>query len=291
VFPYDLQSVTDPVIGEGLVVGYPAGVTAENPTGANTGAGPIAVRPGSRGIDYEGADLFILTSYPGTLVAAISDAPALAYVPDFNPPGDEADLPPLPPEGSDDHDCRGFAQSVHSVSYGNGAGFGQNNYPNVVLGPPKGGGAGQGGTDVLSLGIGGEIVLDLGSCRLIDGPGYDFIVFENAFLIGGKPSSPFKELGIVSVSNDGINFLEFHCHNASYPYDGCAGWSPVYSHPNNDISPFDANTAGGDAFDLSDLGVTEARYIKIRDLEGFGAGGAAGFDLDAVSVINGKIKN
>ncbi len=49
-------------------VGFPKGVSAENPTGVNTGVGDIAIRPGKPGVDFQGPDIFVLTGNPGTLV-------------------------------------------------------------------------------------------------------------------------------------------------------------------------------------------------------------------------------
>ena len=290
IFPFDL-SASSISAGEGFSVGFPAGVTPENPSGANTGAGPIAVRPGSKGIDYEGADLYVLTGYPGTLVAVDSDTPAQLPLP--TPQDDiDDDIPtPEPPDGNDGDTCQGFAQAVHSADYGDGAGFGQLSFPDIVLGAPRGEGTGRGSLHVLSLGQRGEIVLDLGNCPVVDGPGNDFIVFENAFFIGGNPTAPFAELGRVGVSEDGINFTWFDCESDAYPYDGCAGWHPIYSNPNNDISPFDPDEAGGDIYDLADIGVAKAQYVIIQDINDSGSGGTAGFDLDAISVINGEIDN
>ncbi len=298
VMPFDL-SKTELVGGDPFVVGFPAGVTDENPTGANTGAGPMAIRPGSRDVDYTGEDLFVLTGYPGTLVAVDTATPAQSYVP--LPAEDGGDLPeeiqddtpvPDPPQGSDGQPCQGFAQAIYSVTYGPGAGFGQSLLPDIVLGPPRGSGAGSGSLHVLSLGSGGEIILDLGNCPAVDDPGEDFIVFENAFYIGGDPQAPYAELGTVGVSEDGINFTDFPCSSAGYPYTGCAGWHAVFSHPDNEIDPFDPAVAGGDAFDLADIGVTKAQYIRIvDDAQGSTAGTTAGFDLDAIAVVNGEIAN
>ena len=53
--------------------------------------------------------------------------------------------------------------------------------PDIVLGPPVGGGALAGSLDVVSLGFSGEIVLCFEPNAIVDGPGADFIVFENAF--------------------------------------------------------------------------------------------------------------
>jgi hypothetical protein len=48
---------------------------------------------------------------------------------------------------------------VVDFSPGLNAGFGQNQLPQIILGLPKAGGSNQGSLDVLSLGIGGEIIL------------------------------------------------------------------------------------------------------------------------------------
>jgi hypothetical protein len=43
--------------------------------------------------------------------------------------------------------------------------------------------------------------------------------------------------------------------------------------------------AGGDAFDLADIGVARARYVKITDRADL-TGSTPVFDLDAVSIHN-----
>jgi hypothetical protein len=46
--------------------------------------------------------------------------------------------------------------------------------------------------------------------------------------------------------------------------------------------------AGGDAFDLADIGLQRARFVRIRDSgENPYEGTAGGFDLDALAVVNG----
>ena len=45
----------------------------------------------------------------------------------------------------------------------------------------------------------------------------------------------------------------------------------------------DPELAGGDAFDLADIGLSEAKYIRVTDS---GASGAGGFDLDAIAIAN-----
>lgn len=177
---------------------------------------------------------------------------------------------------------------IEGFSPGEGAGFGLEEYPDVVYGEPEGGGLGKGSLDVLSLGRGGSIVVGFDGGVITDGPGADFIVFENPFLIGGDPESPFKELGEVSVSADGETWMTFPCVRDAFPYDGCAGWRPVLAGSEPGISPFDPQAAGGDPFDLADLGLDRARFVKITDVSGTGAGGSAGFDLDAVAVAHAE---
>jgi hypothetical protein len=175
---------------------------------------------------------------------------------------------------------------VESVTPGAGAGFGADRFPEIIYGVPHGAGDHGGSTDVLSLGTDGEIVVGFGGNGVLDGEGPDFIVFENAFLAGGKP---FKEIAQISVSDDGVTWTAFPCKQDALPYDGCAGWHPVYSNPNNEISPYDPATAGGDVFDLATIGLKSARFIKIVDQHNTGwSGGTTGFDLDAVAVIHAQ---
>jgi hypothetical protein len=173
---------------------------------------------------------------------------------------------------------------VESITPGAGAGFGADRFPEIIYGPPHGAGDHGGSTDVLSLGTDGEIVVGFGGNGVVDGEGADFIVFENAFLAGKKP---FKELGEISVSDDGTTWTTFPCKKDALPYTGCAGWHPVYANPENCVSPYDPVAAGGDVFDLATIGVKTARFIKITDLHNTGwTGGTTGFDLDAVAVIH-----
>jgi hypothetical protein len=166
--------------------------------------------------------------------------------------------------------------------------------PDIVYGPPVGTGDLFGSLDVVSLGDQGEIIVELGH-YILDGPGPDFIVFENPFLIGGDPTNPFAEPGEVSVSEDGKTWSTFPCMGPfecdinGYPYGSCAGWHPIYSNPDNGISPFDPAVSGGDVFDLADIGVKRAKFIRIRDMNRVCSGApSAGFDLDAISIINAE---
>ena len=42
----------------------------------------------------------------------------------------------------------------------------------------------------------------------------------------------------------------------------------------------------GDAFDLAEVGLAEARWVRIRDLGTGGEAPSAGFDLDAVGAVH-----
>jgi len=178
------------------------------------------------------------------------------------------------------------ASCVDAFTPGESAGWGMDEFPDILYGEPRGGGLAAGSLDVLSLGKSGEIVLGFGGNEIVDGDGVDFLVFENAFHVNGDPEKIFKELGEVSVSEDGATWHAFPCRTDGPPYDGCAGWHPILASPETGISAFDPAVAGGDPFDLADLGLPRARLLRIRDLSNFGGGDNAGFDLDAVAIVN-----
>ncbi|HEY3176336.1 MAG TPA: hypothetical protein VGK94_11335 [Candidatus Polarisedimenticolia bacterium] len=215
-------------------------------------------------------------------------------------------------------DC--FADQVVAFSVGFSppeAGLRVSELPGIVLGPPGDSLPNTGSTSTVSLGHNGWILLAFTDNVIVDGPGPDFIVFENAFFKTSVPADPnqpysvFAEPGKVAVSADGVTFVE-------YPYDpsalalvgqdatpssalpllrGLAGITPTftgnYTLP-DDPDLWDPNGsggvsgAGGDAFDLATVGLTQARYILITDLglaTGF-AGAAEGFDLDSVVALH-----
>jgi len=186
--------------------------------------------------------------------------------------------------------CSPYVTNVVSVTYGSGAGFGQDRFPDVVYGPPRGGGLLAGSLDVLSLGNGGSIVVELGT-TIVDGPGADFTVFENPFEIGGDPERPYADVGTVEVSADGVVWHAFSCTATSYPYGPCAGWHPVLANADaNGIDPLDPSASGGDPFDLADLrvdgGPSEATHVRITDRADL----PGDFDLDAVGVVHGRCR-
>lgn len=174
-----------------------------------------------------------------------------------------------------------FGDVVDRFSPGEGAGYGQDDYPDVVLGSPEGGGE-SGSLDVLSLGREGEIVIEFDDIGLIDGEGPDLLVFENPF-------PGWYELGHVAVSEDGETWHEWSCDPEGEGYPGCAGVGLVYATSTNGVDATDPDAAGGDAFDLADLGLSEARFVRIRDAGTSSYDGVSGgFDLDAVAVVNGQ---
>jgi hypothetical protein len=171
-----------------------------------------------------------------------------------------------------------------------GAVFGQDRLPEVVYGPPVADPASMGSLDVLSLGCGGEITLYFDEPAIVDGPGPDFIVFENPIPVG---MSTFAEPARVLVSADGLEWHAFPCD----PIDdktlaGCAGVATV--HADDMIDPTDPALAGGDAFDLAALGLSTVRYVRLLDVgvayyggRMWCGGGGGGFDLDAIAVVHG----
>ncbi len=177
---------------------------------------------------------------------------------------------------------------VRSFEPGASAGFGADQLPTIVLGGPEGLGDAAGSTDVVSLGDGGRIVVSFDDNGVVDGPGDDLVVFENAFWSGPLL---FAELAYVEVSADGRNWHAF-------PYDaqtgeGLAGRAPVHANSTNGQDPLDP-ASGGDRFDLADVGLGFARYLRLTDVGGeirdpgddSFAGTKGGFDLDAAAAIH-----
>lgn len=186
-----------------------------------------------------------------------------------------------------------YATEVVEYSPGEGAGYGEEHLPDVVLGPPDGAVSGNPAAKrdaILSLGAGGEIVLGFDR-PIVDGPGADFVVFENPFWVRDDPTDVWAELGEVSVSQDGETWHTFTCAaepNQPGQWPGCAGWTPTKEYDPEVIVPLDPEITGGDAFDLSEIGVESARYVRIRDMldDTNSTANNVGFDLDAVGAIH-----
>jgi predicted small lipoprotein YifL len=212
--------------------------------------------------------------------------------------GEEDPLPaPAPDAGTDTGDAGPdaggrppdpYADEVVSFQPGEGVSFGQDRFPAVVLGAPAGSGPDNGSLDVLSLGRGGRITLRFTDGAVVDGPGVDLLVFENAFSLPN--GSTYAETGRVEVSDDNVTWHAFPCaaNDAAGGYPGCAGVRPVLANPAHGVSATDPAVAGGDGFDLATLGLGRARYVRITDTgANFYGDTAGGFDLDAVAVVNG----
>jgi hypothetical protein len=204
---------------------------------------------------------------------------------------DEVDIEATTPDASDASDgaiaCTGpgsrFATEVTSHRFGDGQDFGRDKFPANIFGSPKGGGCCMGSLDVVALGNGGTVTVAFAGNAIVDGAGPDFLVFENAFTVGSDPSMVFAEPGSVEVSQDGVRWHGFPCTATQYPYGTCAGWHPVFANPDaGSIDPTDPMAAGGDPFDLADLGLAWARFVRVTDRPDDGAV----FDLDAFAIVH-----
>jgi hypothetical protein len=202
--------------------------------------------------------------------------------------------------GAQAQDCATswYATRVVTTAFGPGQSFGRDELPGVVLGPPHGHGTATGSLDVASLGNGGRIDVGFG-CTIVDEPGPDFVVFENAFLVSGNPNKVFAELATVAVSNDGATWTAFPCTakpvlnpdgSSAPPFGSCAGGHPVILDTTDCGRPVDSATSGGDAFDLADLGLHEARFVRITDRADLNEGLTSAFDLDAVGIVHGTCR-
>jgi hypothetical protein len=216
-------------------------------------------------------------------------------------------------------DC--FADRIAAFSVGTvGAPPAFNTWqPGIVLGPPGNATPTTGSLAVMSLGRGGEIVLEFTDNEIVDGPGPDFILFENPFfctsvpLAESDPFSVFAEPGIVAASADGIDFRVF-------PYDpgalaevasqcsdralirrlvGLMGITPSfngnYTVPEDPLvfdpsAPGGVSGHGGDAFDLAAVGLPSARFVRLTDPDlGISLPGSSeGLDLDAIVAIRSR---
>ncbi len=161
----------------------------------------------------------------------------------------------------------------------------------------------------VSLGDGGNIVLRFFP-PVVDGPGYDFAVFENGFHIRINGDSDFLELAFVEVSSDGQNWVRFASESANdtvnqlNTFDGMKA-SRVHNLAGKYVgkfgTPFDLaelkDSAGIDIMNIGWIRVTDvvgslndslcsrdSRGHKINDPfpTDFDQGG---FDLDAIAVI------
>jgi len=152
--------------------------------------------------------------------------------------------------------------------------------------------------DIVTLGRGGRITMTF-QTGIGDGDGDDFAVFENAITDG------FLELGFVEVSSDRVHFFRFENDSQTA---GAVG--PYGIVDPNDITGLAGKyrQGYGSPFDLAELrdrstllDVNHVAWVRIVDIVGDGGSsdtsgdviydpyptvGSAGFDLDAVGVMN-----
>jgi len=180
-----------------------------------------------------------------------------------------------------------WADEVIEVEYGFGAGYGQDYFPNNILGPPDTAATelfpSANPEELLTLGSGGSIILVFNDGGITDGEGPDFTVFENVFLHLGE--FPFQETAFVEVSEDGESWFRFSHDDETLI--GLAGVTPTIGS----ADPTNPSISGGDSFDLADLGLERVYYVKLIDTEGFVNDSGPSFDLDAVVAINGENGN
>ncbi len=163
---------------------------------------------------------------------------------------------------------------------------------------------------IVSLGDGGTATLSFDP-PIVDGPGFDFAVFENGFNISGD--SDFLELAFVEVSSNGVDFFRFPAYCAldsnrqQETYDGAkaeyyhnlAGkYTARYGTP-FDLSELDS-IAGLDLMSITHVRIVDVIGTVIDSLASRGADGQiindpwptafpqGGFDLDAVGVLHNQ---
>ncbi len=154
----------------------------------------------------------------------------------------------------------GYALRVVDFKPGTGSDFNQDQL-GLALGRPEGAGDAMGSLDVVSLGKGGQITLQLGRpvTRGVK-------VFENPFSAGGGVANP--EPAQVEVSADGATW---------FTMKGQAGLNPVFLNSQNMLNPRSLD-AGGDNFSFKKAGVpegTQIEFVRITD-------SGSNFDLDGV---------
>ncbi|MNJ86097.1 hypothetical protein D3C87_35840 [compost metagenome] len=173
---------------------------------------------------------------------------------------------------------------------------------NLALGPATGS-----TTDVISLGDSGVATLSFDHL-IMDGPGYDFAVFENGF------TDNYLELAHVEVSSDGIHFFRFPS-TTEVPLDAQSSNASFTDcrMVNNLAGKYRAGY--GTPFDLAelpndpDLNKSAVKFVRVIDAIGAISGNhtssdqfgtiindpfptpfeSGGFDLEAIGVINGTL--
>ena len=161
-----------------------------------------------------------------------------------------------------------------------GAGFQD---PANAFGPPTGGGKtvpNASSTELLLVPSGEHVVIALDGVRLVDGAGPDFVLYENVFFAGNDFFNRAVDPAVVEVSVDGEAWFAFP-YELREDYEAgpfsadprrfvgfLFGIEPTFAHAENNRISSRSPAAGGDRFDLATLGLSEARYVRIRALPG-----------------------
>jgi hypothetical protein len=227
-----------------------------------------------------------------------SDAPSFEHVYELRAtypgPPEQPDSTAIP---ADDPRIMGWATGwVAPVGYGSEVDEAWR-LPEHALGP-----ASTDATHVVSLGNGGRITLTFDP-PIADGPGFDFVVFENGH------SDDFLELAYVEVSSDAEHYVRF---DSAY-----LGQDAVSQYGTHDTSLLEGlagkyRVGFGGPFDLSLLAyrprvqagqvdLAHITHVRLVDVVGDGAAydsfghpiydphptvGSGGFDLDAIGVLH-----
>lgn len=190
---------------------------------------------------------------------------------------------------------RGYINKSNPNATASGSNLATFGLPNNALGVPSGA--------IVSLGDGGSAILTFAN-PIVDGPGFDFAVFENG-------STTYLELAFVEVSSDGINYFRFPNHSQTQTTTQLTSFqSPAANYLNNLAGKYSSNY--GTPFDISELPDNEVldksniQFIKVIDVVGsinpdyasydsFGNAvndsfptpfNSCGFDLQGVGVID-----
>lgn len=157
--------------------------------------------------------------------------------------------------------------------------------PTRAVNGVRGAGMGAGSFDVYALNYTTRpyLVVGFGGYAVTDGVGADFVVFENGFLAASSETYFFMDPITVEVSSDGASWLAMPFDYVAddervyvpnpEAWEGFAGTLPVLFHEEtNAVDPF-GPMAGGNAFDLAELGESDdamrmrregVRYVRLR---------------------------
>lgn len=173
---------------------------------------------------------------------------------DTNSAGSDSDTTPFYLDMVVDAPC-----ADDSAAYGN---------PLLAANGVRGAGDGMGSLDVYSMRYCDDdtqkyVTLCKKGHRILNGPGADFVVFENGFRVASS-ENVFMEPLVIFLSRDGVSWVPFPFDYIYSPeteysanplmWQGFGGIWPVFYHEeDNPVDPFNFGAAGGDQFDLDHL--------------------------------------